>query len=132
MRRIFHRGTGKLSADERGTAAVEMGLIALPMFLMLFGILEWGRYMYTYNTLQFGCEQAVRYGVMHISAPGAAVAIQNYAIAQMPGVDLPAGQPVVTIDAAANTVQVTATIQFDFLIDLVAPDNVTIVGRAKM
>ena len=40
------------TACRRGTAAVEFGLVALPFLLMVFGIIEYGRLMWTREALQ--------------------------------------------------------------------------------
>lgn len=41
---VFHR-------DERGTALVEFALVALPLFLILFGIIDFARALNYYNDL---------------------------------------------------------------------------------
>jgi Flp pilus assembly protein TadG len=60
----------------RGVAAVEFGLLLTPMVLMMFGATEFGRAIYTYNTL----DKTVRDAVRHLSqnGPGDTV-IQNEA-----------------------------------------------------
>src|SRR5690242_13793665 len=52
--------------DERGSVAVEFSFVGPIIVLLALGVTEWGRYMYVYNTMQFGCEQAARWGVFHI------------------------------------------------------------------
>jgi Flp pilus assembly protein TadG len=55
MRRIgIHRG-------QRGVAAVEFAILLVPLVLLTFGITEYGRAMYQYNTLAKGARSAVRY-----------------------------------------------------------------------
>ena len=51
---------------QRGVAAVELGLLALPMVLMAFGATEYGRAIYTYNTL----DKTVRDAARHLSQHG--------------------------------------------------------------
>lgn len=64
------------AADQRGAAAVEFGLLLALLVTMAFGITEFGRAIYTYNTL----DKAVRDAARHLSqhAPGDA-AIQEEA-----------------------------------------------------
>ena len=50
----------------RGVAAVEFGLLLVPLVLITFGITEYGRAIYTYNTL----DKAARDAVRHLSAGG--------------------------------------------------------------
>lgn len=50
----------------RGVAAVEFALLLTPMILMMFGATEFGRAIYTYNTL----DKTVRDAVRHLSQHG--------------------------------------------------------------
>ena len=50
----------------RGVAAVEMAFVLLPLILMIFGITELGRAIYSYNTL----DKAVRDAARHLSQHG--------------------------------------------------------------
>ncbi len=60
----------------RGVAAVELGLLMTPMILMMFGATEFGRAVYTYNTLA----KAVRDAARHLSQHGPGdTTIQNEA-----------------------------------------------------
>jgi hypothetical protein len=45
----------------RGIAAVELGLLLIPLVLLVFGTTEYGRAIYTFNTLDKGVRDAVRY-----------------------------------------------------------------------
>jgi Flp pilus assembly protein TadG len=115
--------------DSVGTVSIELALIGPVLVLMLVGVIEWGRYMYTYNTLQFGCEQAVRWGAFHIT--GTTDAIEDYAKNQMVGVT--PDEVAVVINADTNTVEVSANVQFVFLTSLVSPfPSIEIRARAKM
>lgn len=60
----------------RGVAAVELGLLMTPMILMMFGATEFGRAVYTYNTLA----KTVRDAARHLSQHGPGdTTIQNEA-----------------------------------------------------
>jgi len=52
---------------QRGVAAVEFALLAIPMATMLFGITEFGRAAYTYDTLA----KSVRTAARHLSSHNA-------------------------------------------------------------
>ena len=47
--------------SQRGVAAVELALVMIPLVLMAFGITEFGRAMYQYNTLAKSARDAARY-----------------------------------------------------------------------
>ena len=53
---------------QRGVAAVEFGLLIIPLTLMLFGLTEYGRAIYQYNTLVKATRDATRY--LTTVAPG--------------------------------------------------------------
>lgn len=46
---------------QRGVAAVEFGFLIIPLTLMLFGLTEYGRAIYQYNTLVKATRDAARY-----------------------------------------------------------------------
>lgn len=46
---------------QRGVAAVEFAIVLVPLILLTFGITEYGRAMYQYNTLAKNVRNAVRY-----------------------------------------------------------------------
>jgi Flp pilus assembly protein TadG len=52
-RRLFLRGAilGRLRCEERGTAVVEFALVSIPLFLLVFGIVDFGRALNYYNNL---------------------------------------------------------------------------------
>lgn len=51
--------------QQRGAAAVEFALIAMLFFTLLFGILEFGRLFYLYNTVQEVTRRAAREAVVN-------------------------------------------------------------------
>lgn len=53
---------------QRGVAAVEFGILIIPLTLMLFGLSEYGRAIYQYNTLVKATRDATRY--LTTVAPG--------------------------------------------------------------
>lgn len=71
--RSDHRSLRRRS---RGVAAVELAILLMPMVLMMFGAVEFGRAIYTYNTLDKTVRDAARHLSQH--GPGDAV-IQNEA-----------------------------------------------------
>jgi Flp pilus assembly protein TadG len=60
------RFAGRAPSRTRGVAAVEFGLLLIPLVLMAFGTTELGRAIYTYNTL----DKTVRDAARHLSQHG--------------------------------------------------------------
>lgn len=52
----------------RGVAAVEFGILLIPLVIIAFGITEFGRAIYTYNTLTKSVRNSARY--LTSKAPG--------------------------------------------------------------
>ncbi|QDL37127.1 TadE/TadG family type IV pilus assembly protein [Rhodoferax sediminis] len=46
---------------QRGVAAVELGILLIPLVLLVFGITEFGRAIYQYNTLVKATRNAARF-----------------------------------------------------------------------
>lgn len=56
------RTTRKLLAfSQRGVAAVELGFLLVPLITLTFGITEFGRAIYTYNTITKSARDAARF-----------------------------------------------------------------------
>jgi len=52
IRKLSHPLTRRLRhRAQRGVAAIEFALVLLPMLLLAFGVVEYGRAIYQYNTL---------------------------------------------------------------------------------
>ncbi len=51
-------------SNQRGVAAVEFALVAALLFILLFGILEFGRMFYVFNTVQEVTRRAAREAVV--------------------------------------------------------------------
>lgn len=69
----------KQKIQQKGAAAVEFGLLIMPMLVMVFGITEFGRAMYQYNTLVKLTRDATRYLTTQAAGAGVSTA-QCYAV----------------------------------------------------
>jgi Flp pilus assembly protein TadG len=54
----------------RGQALVEFALILLPLVVILFGVLDFGRAIYAYNTLSNAARAGVRVAIVNQNAAG--------------------------------------------------------------
>lgn len=55
----------RIKARQRGATAVEFGIIAMVFFTLFFGIIEFGRFFYLYNTVQEVTRCAARQAVVN-------------------------------------------------------------------
>ena len=132
-----------LPRKQNGVAAVEFGLLLVPLVTLAFGITEFGRAMYQYNTIAKGTRDAARYLSVKSSDDEAAktaaqclvlygkttcdgtplisgfidknkIIVKNSALQQIPG------------GGVANLVTVEVTgFKFVSLMSLVVPDDIT-------
>ena len=59
-----HLALIKPKIAQRGAAAVEFALVAIPFFLLMFGAMEFGRLLYLWNTVQEVTRNAARLAVV--------------------------------------------------------------------
>lgn len=59
--------------NERGTSVAEFATVALFFFVMIFGIIEFGRMLYTHNALADATRRGARYAVLHPASDATAV-----------------------------------------------------------
>lgn len=57
---------------QRGAAVIEFALAFLAFFLLVYGIMEYGRIVASYNILAGATREAARYAVVHGSSSGSA------------------------------------------------------------
>jgi hypothetical protein len=72
----------KLRDAARGSAAVELALVAPALFMFVFGIAETGRALWLQNALDYSVAEAARCASVNPTACGSAGDIQNYAAAR--------------------------------------------------
>ncbi len=77
---------------QRGLAAVEFALVAIPFFLLLFGTMEFARLLYLWNTAQEVTRNAARQVVVtDFTNTAALTAIKRAAVFRVTAGALPAG-----------------------------------------
>lgn len=90
-------------STQQGSAAVEFSIVCLLFFTILFAILEFGRMLYVYNTMQEVTRRAARAAVVRWIDQGNAIKT----IALFGGTAMPAGAEVT--DAAIHIAYLTKT-----------------------
>ena len=105
---------------QRGAATVEFALLAIVFFMVLLGIMEFGRLMFVWNTTQEVTRRAAREAVVRDFTSAEIAAIQRESIFQGGSTGtayLPAGVEItnttvkivyLTVDAGGNRVAITA------------------------
>ena len=80
--------------NERGTTIAEFAVVALLFFTIIFGIIEFGRLLYTHNALTDATRRGARYAALHTGASEAdQTAVKNYVVYGPNGEFDPDGNP---------------------------------------
>lgn len=108
----------------RGSVAIEYALILPALLLLVIGIIDTGRVLWTYTTLYRATEAAARCAAINTTDCGAVAQIQSYAAAQAWGLTIDAGA--FTVTTAACGIHVTGAYDFTFAIPAFTSDLGTI------
>ena len=91
------------SRYERGSTVVEMAMAASVFFVLIFGIIEFGRLLYTHNALTDAARRGARYAVLH---PEDAPCVPNVVVYGESHIDpdtcIPNGPPLINGLSDAN------------------------------
>lgn len=123
--------------DERGALIVEFGLIVPILFLLVFGIVDFGRAYFTMNNLAAAVREGARYGSVSADPVADAAAIKQRVVDfsySFGGARL--GTPNVSV--AINTADTTLTVTADYgfrtmtpLVNLIGLDSIPMHQMAK-
>lgn len=114
-----------------GASAVEFALVAVPFFLILFGVIEGGRLLWTQLGLQHAVEMAARCASLATSSnlnPCPGTSVQAYATSQAYGLSPPTN--VFTVLSAECGSEVTATYTFAFITSYFGISPLTLTARS--
>jgi Flp pilus assembly protein TadG len=122
----------RFTADEQGALIVEFGLIVPILFLLVFGIVDFGRAYFTMNNLAAAVREGARYGAV-FEDPSAGTnpdsikkAVTDFSYA-FGGTPLTASNVTTAIDKTAGTLSVTAKYTFrpiTPLVNLIGLDSI--------
>ncbi len=116
-----------LLAHSSGASASEFALVVPLILAFLFGTIEFGRFMWTRNSLQTAVESAARCAALDTPQCNTVALTQAYAVNAAMGVNVVASAFTVATEACGSAV--TATYQFTSITPLI-PLNATINTRA--
>lgn len=139
--------------DERGQAIVEFALVGSIALMLLFGIVEIGRAVYTYHLVSNAARIGSRYAIVRGatcsqtspagSCQATSASIQTYVRSVSPGIDASQLTVATTYGTSSGCsdpkfqstlclVSVTASYKFTFLVPLVSSAAVTMASTSKM
>ncbi len=110
---MVHQPQAPFICRRRGTVAIEYAIV-LPVFLiMLLGIMDISRLLWTYTTLYRASEAAARCAAIKAASCTTFGATQAYAVTAAFGLNIPA--TAFSVSHPACGMQVTATFGFGFI-----------------
>jgi len=112
----------------RGSVAIEYALILPALLMLVFGIIDTGRVMWTYTTLYRATEAAARCAAINTVDCATDAQVQNRAVAEAWGLAIDASA--FTITAAACGHEVKGAYDFQFIIPLMNTPLGTVTLRA--
>jgi Flp pilus assembly protein TadG len=114
-----------------GAAAIEFAFIAVPFLVSILGVTEYGRILWTRNSLQNAANETAHYAMIHGTATQQQLV--SYAQAAAAPLDPNSLTIQVTWNTAGGTTYVTIlmTCQTGIGIPFLPKDSVTLVGRAR-
>lgn len=131
--RLPWRRLRALLACRRGATAVEMAMLFPAFLLLLFGITEFGRALWTQTALQYAVGSAARCAAI---TPTSCTDVPSYAATQAYGLAIPSGDFTYTPSASCGIsgytsgAQVSVAYPFTTLVPQLIPLSVTLSAQA--
>lgn len=117
--------------NEKGSIAIEFALIAPALLVLMFGMMEFGRAMWSLTTMQFAVERTVRYVLMNPDLDEES--ITTYAEESVFGLSITDITFTITeeADAAGDHLSIVATKPFAPFTGFLPIDNLTLTAKAR-
>ena len=141
MRRRRRRAVGRrvltLRRDERGAELVEFALISIVFFMLVFGVMEFGRAVWIYGTVAHVAKEGARFAIVRGSESGRTATttdVENYVNQRAAGMT---GLTVTTVwddpsKDPGTVVQVQVDRDFDAALPFVPLGALTLSSTSRM
>ena len=132
------RSLGQLgSRGQRGSTIVEFAMTLLPCLILILGMCDFGRAVWSYNTISYAAREGARYAIVHgdeSSNPASTGKIQQivdeWAVG-MSSEDLSVQTSWQPDNSSGSTVVVTVNYEFQTVVP-VLPSGVTLTSTSRM
>jgi hypothetical protein len=126
-------------SDQKGQAMVELALLLPLLFLIVFGITEFGRAFYIQNALTNAAREGARRASVTLTDPTDDPALADLRVYVKEACPFPVTPEAIIIDSkpdppvpGTSTITVTVPYDFQFLYPLTSSLKITITGQASM
>ncbi len=120
----------RLFSSRRGATAIEFAMLFPVYLLMLMGVVEFGRLLWTQSTLQQAVEAAARCASVDPTTCGSPSATASYAASQMAGFSVSASIFTVPNPPPSCGNEVTASMPFTFVLQTLFPWTPTLSAQS--
>jgi Flp pilus assembly protein TadG len=86
----------RTNKNERGAALVELAIVSTVFFTVLFGILEFGRLLWTHNALQDAARRGARYATVRLNDTAGNLAVRKMVVYGDPNANPATATPIVS------------------------------------
>lgn len=124
MTAFLHR----FRAADRGTSAIEVALVFPVFMLMLLGICEFGRALWTQSALQYAVQLAARCGAVDVTTCASPSDVISYAVAESQPLTIPSSNFSASAQSCGSSVSVTYP--FSFVVPNLLPFSITLFAQA--
>jgi len=91
--------------NERGGSVAEFAVVALVFFMIIFGIIEFGRFLYTHNALTDASRRGARYAALHQENAPCVINVVIYGEGNInPNTCAPTGPPLINGLTSTNVI----------------------------
>lgn len=123
--------------DQRGQSLVEFALGSVVFFSLIFGIIQFGRAVFQYNTVSSLAQEGARWASVRGStsdSPATAAQLQSYVEGRSPGFSVTVTSTPANPSAAApgTLVSVRVVSSFDPAVNLIPSATLNLESTAKM
>jgi Flp pilus assembly protein TadG len=127
-----------LKRRQKGSAMVESALTFLVFMVLLLGILDFGRMVWSYTLISYAAREATRYAMVRgtgTSHTASSDQIKAIVTSQAPGLGLDTSNTAVTFtpdQSPGSTVKVAVTYNFTPLVPYIPSGTVTLKSTSQM
>ena len=110
--------------DERGAALVEFAIMLPILIVLLFGVIDYGRLLYTRITLHEAVQEGSIYAATHPDDPN------GTRLRIIDNVDNPAlSLDDITVDCLGSTIHISVVHNMSLIAPIIGPDTITITAN---
>jgi hypothetical protein len=119
---------GRAMTDDAGTSAIEFALVFPVFILMVLGIFEFSRALWTNSLLNYAVQAAARGDAVDTTNCGSSADIVSYAVQSSSPLAIPSGDFTASTPSCGS--QVAVSFPFTFIVPQMFPFNITLSAQA--